>query len=172
MRKSSLAPMATAREFDHTADIGLEIRAGSPAGVFEAAAVGMFRLVVRPSRSHAARTSYALPGDVSGFVARRGGLLAARHSRIRLRAPDLSALLVAWLRELLYRFSGKQLVLTDFRVERLTARPGRASLVARVHGRPLDPRDRVLREIKAVTYHAATLEKTSRGYLGRVIFDV
>ncbi len=144
---------ATIREFDHTADIGLEIRAGSPAGVFEAAAVGMFRLVVRRGRP-------------SGRPGR------THVSRLTLEAPDLPGLLIAWLRELLYRFTGDHIVLTDFRVERFTERPGKASLVARVHGRPLDPRDRVLREIKAVTYHAATVEKTPRGYLGRAIFDV
>jgi SHS2 domain-containing protein len=42
-----------------------------------------------------------------------------------------------------------------------------------LRGEPFDPaRHRILKEIKAVTYHQASVEKTGDVWVARVIFDV
>ena len=142
----------TAREtevyefFDHTADLGLRIVSPDLDGLFRDAAEGFFSVVVEPSRP-------------------RGG---THEMELRLSADRLDHLLVDWLNELLYLFDTKQLLLDSIRVAVRGTR-----LVATARSRPADDgRDRMLHEVKAITYHGLRVERTSDGWLAEVILDI
>ena len=132
--------------FDHTADLGLRVVSPDLDGLFHDAALGFFSVVVEPS---------SLPGGT-------------RELEIRLSAERLDHLLIDWLNELLYLFDTQRLLLDTIRV---TVRGTRLAATAR--SRPMDrERDRMLHEVKAITYHGLKVEQTSDGWLAEVILDI
>lgn len=132
--------------FDHTADVGLRVTAPDLATVFCEAAQGLFSIIVEE-----------IPRGVS-----------SRRLDFRLEAEGAAFLLVDWLSELLYVFETKRLLLDAFEVDLHETR-----LTATALARPLDEdRDRLLREVKAVTYHGLRVEATQSGWLAEVILDI
>ena len=134
------------RIFDHTADLGVEITGASQEEVYAGAAGALFDLLTDLS---SVRESEERTLTVEG------------------EGPD--DLLVNFLRELLYSWNGK-----GFLMKRCTVRevaPRRLTAVLR--GEMYDPvRHRIRMEIKAVTYHQASIRRTAAGWMGRVVFDV
>lgn len=132
---------------DHTADVGLEVRASSRPALFERAAAGL-------------RTAIEGTGRGSGAV-------GPRVSRgIELAADDVASLLVAWLRELLFLHQVEGLAVREARFEQLDE-TGLAGTLT------LEPAAaRPVREIKGVTYHGLETEAREDGWRARVIFDV
>ncbi|MBW3535636.1 MAG: archease [Gemmatimonadetes bacterium] len=136
-------PVPGVRALEHTADLGLEVDAPDPAALFERAALGMVWLLdERP------------PPEPT------------LHRSVVLTAPDLPALLRAWLREILLWHemegfapsSATFTVLEDARLE------------AEVRGGAASPAP--VREIKGVTLHALAAEARNQRWWARVIFDV
>lgn len=127
---------------EHTADLGLAVEAPDPPELFLRAARGMIWLL-----------DEALPEP-------------EEEIRLSLAADDLPGLLRAWLRELLFRHEAEGFAVADARFERLDD----TGLEARVRGGPA-PRAPV-REIKGVTWHALSAERSGGGWRARVIFDV
>ena len=132
--------------FEHTADLGLRVRADDLNALFADAARGLFSMIVpdldsvRPSES----VSIAVEGDVS----------------------DL--LLFDWLNELLYTYEVRRLLLCQFEVEF-----GTSGLVATAKGEPIDPARHALdHEVKAITYHGLKLEQQDGRWLAEVIVDI
>jgi SHS2 domain-containing protein len=132
--------------FDHTADVGLRIRADTLDRLFADAAKGLFSLLVanlddvRPVEE----TTYALGPD------------------------DYDLLLFDWLAELLYTFETRKLLLSQFDVH-----AGTDGLRATARGEPIDPTRHVMaHEIKAITYHELKVERTNEGWLAEVIVDI
>ncbi len=77
-------------------------------------------------------------------------------------------LFVDWLHELLCLFETERLLLDGFDVEIHDTR-----LAATARAWTVDePRDRLLHEVKAVTYHHLRVEQTERGWLAEVILDI
>jgi len=131
------------RPLDHTADIGMDVRAPSLAELFHAAAAGL--------------VAFTCP--------RRDGVPTHAWERVQLEADDAALLLVAWLRELLYRMDTRQLCyvnaeFTEIGAQRLAARVGLAHCAA------------AIREIKGVTYHDLDVHREGTEWRARVIFDV
>jgi SHS2 domain-containing protein len=132
---------------DHTADVGLEVRASSLQTLFERAAAGMRTAIEGPARG---------PGSADARVTRA----------IELEAEDVASLLVAWLRELLFVHQVEGLAVRGVRFERLD-RTGLTGWLT------LEPaRARPVREIKGVTYHGLETSAYDGGWRARVIFDV
>jgi SHS2 domain-containing protein len=132
--------------FEHTADLGLRVRAATPDELFADAARGLFALIVETL------------DDVRPLHARA----------FRLEGADREYLLFDWLNELLFTFDSEHLLLSEFQV-RFTA----DGLTAQARGEPLDPtRHRLDHEVKAITYHALKVEQTSDGWLAEVIVDI
>ena len=132
--------------FDHTADLGLRVVAPDREALWREAASGLFSVIVEadPALEQPRRLSFAL------------------------EAPRDDYLFVDWLSELLYVFESEHLVLSDFEVRLAEGR-----LAATARGRPLDAgRDRLLHEVKAVTYHGLRLEAGPSGWLAEVILDI
>ena len=132
---------------DHTADIGIDIRADSLPQLFCNAALG---LVV--------------------FTCPRGAPNAAVGPRsvetVRLQADDAALLLAAWLRELLYLMEIRRLCFVHADFSELGPHALDASVV-------LAPCSTAIREIKGVTYHELEVRaEPGGGFRARVIFDV
>lgn len=135
--------------FEHTADIGIRIRAGDLATLFAEAARGMFSLI-------AADLDAVEPAEEMHF---------------RIDGPDPAYLLFDWLNELLYTFDTQHLVFVEFDV-RVDSPPVRG-LTATARGSKLDPdRHKPDHEIKAITYHGLKLERVAGGWLAEVVLDV
>lgn len=132
---------------EHTADIGIRAYGRTKEELFVHAAQGMFGLIVLPQ-----------------------GVRPERTIPIQARADGWENLLVAWLRELLYRFDAQHFVGKEFRIRRLD--PG--SIEAEVAGETLDlKRHAVEREVKAVTYCDLRVEQRADGvWTAQVIFDI
>ena len=135
--------------FDHTGDVGIDIRAASVGELF----------------ADAARAFCDTITDVAGV--RADAALA-----IGLSAPGLDLLLVDWLSELLYRFDTEGFLpaAADVAIRReadawrLRARvAGEAGAASRLPIKVL---------VKAVTYHALRVERDPDGWGARVILDI
>ncbi len=138
--------MGTFEVIEHTADIGIIARGDTLVEAFEAAAEGMFSLMVDP-----------------GTVENRAWL------ERQVEADDHEGLLVAWLNDLLAVVNIEAFVPVVFVVDQIS--PGRLS--ATVHGEPVDPdRHRFRRDVKAATYHMVEVKQIDGGWTARVIFDV
>jgi len=132
--------------FDHTADIGLRIRAADLDALFSDAARAMFSVIV-------ANLETVRPNQEVAFS---------------LEADELDELLRKWLAELLYTFHVRRLIFSEFTV---TVRPG--GLGATVRGEPIDPsRHEMDVEIKAVTWPGLRLERDGEGWMAEVIVDI
>ncbi len=132
--------------FEHTADVGLRIRAADVNGLFRDAAEALFAVIV---------------GDP-------GTIRPEREFEFRVAAEAHEELLHDWLAELLYTFDVRHVVLRDFKVE-----VGAVSLAAWARGEPIDPkRHPIDREVKAITYHALKIERVPDGWLAEVILDL
>jgi SHS2 domain-containing protein len=132
--------------FDHTADLGLRIRADDLRGLFEEAARALFSAMV-------ANLDEVRPVDEVTF---------------KIEGTERDELLRDWLAELLYTFDTRHLLLVQFEV-----RLDEAGLTATARGEPLDPQRHELgAELKAVTYHGLKVEQQQDGWLAEVIVDV
>jgi len=132
--------------FEHTADVGLRVRAGDLKGLFAEAGRGLFSLLVE-------NLDVVRPGAEVIF---------------EVEAGDLEDLLHDWLGELLYAFESKKLVLVEFEVKIEGLK-----LWARAAGEKLDERKHQLgQEIKAITYHGLVVRREAEGWMAEVIVDL
>jgi SHS2 domain-containing protein len=132
--------------FEHTADMGLRIRAHTLEELFAEAGRGFFALI-------------ATNLDAVKAVCQRD---------YEIGVDEVDYQLFDWLNELLYTFESDKLVLADFQV-RIDA--GRIRAVA--GGEPFDAeRHGADHEVKAITYHGLRVEKQQNGWLAEVIVDI
>jgi SHS2 domain-containing protein len=132
--------------FEHTADLGLRMRAKSLDALFAEAGRALFSVIVANFES--VEPVQELAFQVEGS-----------------RRDDL---LFDWLAELLYTFDTRQVLLSDFRV-----RVEQQGLQATAHGEPFDPdRHELDMEVKAITYHGLKVEQDGDGWLAEVIVDL
>lgn len=132
--------------FEHTADMGLRVRADGLNELFVDAARGLFSVMV--SNIDAVRT-----GEEIAFS---------------VEADDIEQLLHDWLAELLYTFHARRLVLVEFDVV-----VDGTTLTATARGEPIDvERHDIEVEVKAITWHGLKVERSEDGWLAEVIVDV
>lgn len=132
--------------FDHTADLGLEVSAGTVEELYAAASFALFDLLTELSTVR------------SGIV-----------REIVVTGEDPADLLVNFLREILYLWNGEGFLVKSCLVREATPR----RLKTLLRGEFFDPaRHGIKLEIKAVTYHQATVCETEEGFLAKVVFDV
>jgi SHS2 domain-containing protein len=132
--------------FDHTADLGLRVRAPGLETLFAEAATAVFSAIV---------------SDLTTVMPR-----VCRE--VRLPPDDREYLLFDWLKHLLFVFDSEHLLFSRFQV-----RLGDEGLVGSAWGEPLDRDRHVLEhEVKAITYHGLRVEPTGDGWLAEVIVDI
>jgi SHS2 domain-containing protein len=138
------------RQIDHTGDLGVEVEAAREDDLYAACASAMFDI-----------------------LAEAGGVAEAEARRLRVTAPDREVLLVRWLRELLYLHAAEGWIFRSFEVE-LGGEEGARWLSGEARGERFDAsRHRIRTELKAVTYHQASVRRGPEGgWTARVIFDV
>jgi SHS2 domain-containing protein len=134
---------------EHTADVGIEVRAATLEALFVDAAAGFCDVI----------TEMALIG---------GG----EERPFEVDAAGLDLLLVAWLEELLFRFETTGVLYA--RGEASVEGKGESwSLRARMRGERFDAARHPLRvQVKAVTYHGLEVARDEQGWRARVIFDI
>ncbi len=131
---------------DHTADVGIVVRAATLRDLFETAAEAMFSFLIDPLT-----------------VENR----AWRERRVD--ADDREGLLVAWLNDLLVLLNGEEFVPRLFVVDEVSEQRLRAT----VHGEPVDPaRHHFRHDVKAATHHGVDVRREGDGWTVRIIFDV
>jgi SHS2 domain-containing protein len=132
--------------FEHTADLGIRVCAGSLDELFADAARGLFGVM----------------------VANVEGVKLVQEETFQLPGSNREELLHDWLSELLYTFYTRRLVLAEFHVQ-----VGAAGISATARGEPLDPRrHEISGEVKAITWHGLKVEQLADGWRAEVIVDV
>ena len=132
--------------FDHTADLGLRMRAEGLDELFADAGRALFSVI----------------------VANFDDVRPVQEVALTIEGDRRDDLLFDWLAELLYTFDTRRLLLSEFRV-----RVGGHGLEATARGEPFDPdRHELDVEVKAITYHGLKVERDGNGWLAEVIVDL
>ena len=132
--------------FEHTADLGLRVRAPDLNTLFAEAGRGFFAILVE--NLDEVRTVQTVEFEVSG--------------------EDRVYLFFDWLNELLYQFDTGGLLLSRFEVTL-----DEHGLKATARGEPVDvDRHRLIHEVKAITYHRLIVEQDNDGWIAEVIVDI
>lgn len=139
---------------DHTADVGVAVRAPTLEDLFRRAAAAMVALVSGAEEGPATLD----PSSIGPHAADSGS------HRVELDAPDLEALLVAWLREILFLFQVRAYAYAGAHFDVLSD----TRLVARIDGTAAEP----VMELKGVTYHALAVGRIGDDWTARIVFDV
>ena len=131
---------------DHTADIGIKASGETLEDLFETAAEAMFDQIVDTRR-----------------------LKGLARSRLEVTGIDREDLMISWLRELLFLWNGREMLVKRAAIKAISE----TALSAVVIYDPYDPQTHeILTDIKAVTYHGIRVEKSEAGWESTVIFDV
>jgi SHS2 domain-containing protein len=140
--------MGHAETFDHTADLGLRIRAADLHDLFQTAAEGLFDVI----------------------VANRDAVRDVHQERLSLATDSTEDLLIEWLNELIYRSETEHRLYGRFNV---TVDADGRGLNAVIRGEPVDPTRHVLdHEVKAVTHHGVRIVRDEEGFVAEVILDI
>jgi SHS2 domain-containing protein len=132
--------------FEHTADLGLRIRGGDLGALFAEAARALFSVIV---------TNLDAVRPLQQFD-------------FHLEGEHIDDLLHDWLDELLFTFSTRYVLLSQFDV---SVRDNVLTGIGR--GEALDPaRHELDLEVKAITYHGLKVQPEGEGWLAEVIVDV
>jgi len=133
--------------FEHTADVGLRVRASNVSDLFAEAGRALFSLL----------------------VANLDAVQPRCERTLQLQADDYEYLLFDWLNELLFQFETEHFLLVEFKVH---VKPGEINAVCR--GEPVDRELHQLdHEVKAITYHGLTCRQEPSGeWFAEVIVDI
>ena len=131
---------------DHTADFGIHVFGADAKDLFANAAFALFDLIT----------------DIDA-------LKGLNEHEVHITGDDWPDTMVNWLRELLYLWTCKEMLVKATDIFYLTEH----ELTARVKFDPYDPdRHEIKNEIKAVTYHQIQVESGPLGWDSKIIFDV
>mgnify|MGYP001071914662 CR=1 FL=1 len=132
--------------FEHTADLGLRMRAESLDELFADAGRALFSVIVANFES----------------------VEPVQELSFKIQGSRRDDLLLDWLAELLHTFDTRRVLFCDFRV-----RVEEEGLQATARGEPFDPaRHDLDMEVKAITYHGLKVERDGQGGLAEVIVDL
>jgi SHS2 domain-containing protein len=132
--------------FDHTADLGLRIRATDLNTLFAEAGQALFATLVENLDT----------------------VKPVRKLDVTISGDDREYLLYDWLKELLYHFDAEHVLLSRFEVK-----VGADGLQGSAWGELLDPaRHELSHEVKAITYHGLRVEPEGDGWVAEVIVDI
>ncbi|HLA26985.1 MAG TPA: archease [Syntrophales bacterium] len=134
------------RVFDHTADLGIQVFGRTVEEIFVNGAHALFHLIA----------------DLDQVQLTEERIITAAGT-------DRNELWVNYLRECLHVFNGEGLLMRECVILSLD----QSNVTARLRGEILNHnRQQIKQEIKAVTYYQASVRKTKRGWIGKVICDV
>ncbi len=132
---------------DHTADLGIEVTGRTKKELFTKAALSLMDIV----------------GE------RKETPSCGKEKTLTVEGSDPADLLINFLREILYLFNGEALTVEDCNIQECSNQ----RLVAKLRVEPYNKEKYSMKmEVKAVTYHGLSVERTNSGWKARVIFDV
>ena len=132
---------------DHTADMGIEVTGRTKRELFTKAALSLMDIMVERKRTGA----------------------GVKEKALTVEGSDPADLLINFLREILYLFNGERLVVVSCSIVML----GKRKLLANIALESYNSKKHLFKtELKAVTYHGLSVEKTKNGWKARIIFDV
>ena len=138
-------PVKNYEILEHTADIRIRVFADTLNGLFINAALARFDILAEKE-------------DSDKIVVK---------ALIIQEAIDVEELFINWLNELLSLSAAKELIFSEFKINKLT----NTSLDIECFGASASGY-RINTEIKAATYHELKIEKNDKGWKAEVIFDV
>jgi len=131
---------------DHTADFGIHVYGSDSKELFANAAWAVFDIITEIDQ-----------------------LTGLDFCDIEVSGDDWPDLMVNWLREVLYLWNGKELLVKKARILSLSE----TELTATLECDPFNPDRHVIKtEIKAVTYHQIQVNSSPSGWEARIIFDI
>ena len=131
---------------DHTADFGIQVFGADSRELFSNAALALFDVITEMDE---------LNGDDSCDITASG--------------EDWSDLMINWLREILYLWNGREMLVKSVQVLSLSEN----KISAKIYFDAYKPdRHAIKTEIKAVTYHQIQVKRSATGWKARVIFDI
>jgi SHS2 domain-containing protein len=131
---------------DHTADLGIHVTGADVKQLFIHAGLALFDMIADASRPE-----------------------NTEERRVSVRGVDWPDLMVAWLRELLYLWAGKSLLVQAIHIEAIDP----FIVSGRVGCTPFIPgRHKIRHDVKAVTYHHIDVIQTAVGWESTIILDV
>jgi len=132
--------------FEHTADLGLRIRAATLPELLAEAGRGLLAVLV------------ADPASVK----------PVEQVDLRIDGSEPEDLFFDWLAELLFVFDAQRLLLAEFQI-----RQDASGVSAIARGQRFDPALHELdHAVKAITYHGLRVVQDSNGWLAEVIVDL
>lgn len=134
------------RLIDHTADFGIHVFGSDPGDLFKNAAGALFDQLT----------------DVNV-------LKGNNEKRLTITGGDWPDLMVNWLRELLYLWTGRDMLVKRVAIHEITADRLSATVLYDFFERE---RHVIKEEIKAVTYHQIQVTEGPGGWEAKIIFDV
>lgn len=131
---------------DHTADLKIRIIGASQAGLFKNAGLALADLICEANT-----------------------LTPDEAHTIEIEGDDPADLMVNYLRELLYQWSGNEKLIKTVDILNISDN----TLSARIHTTRYNAdQHTILNEIKAVTYHQITVGPANDGWQATVVFDI
>jgi SHS2 domain-containing protein len=130
---------------EHTADVRMEVFGNSSEDLFHNAALG-FADILKESADPEKTQLISL----------------------QINSDNIEDLLIDWLRELLYLHEAKKLLLLCVNSLSIKNNTLRASITAA----PISETNQPEIELKGVTYHKFSIQKSETGYSAKIIFDI
>jgi SHS2 domain-containing protein len=138
---------------EHTADVGLHVRARDLKTLFQRAAEGMASIIIDPET-----------------------VLCKQEKTIFVEENTLEEMFLRWLKEILYEMEKSGMVFSQFTVNRDNfshRNPKKYSMLGNLRGEEIDlARHEICMEIKAVTRHGFSLGKKGSYWESKILFDV
>jgi SHS2 domain-containing protein len=134
------------RIIDHTADFGIQVFGSDLKDLFSNAAFDMFDQITIVKDLH-----------------------PEKELKINVNGSDWPDLMINWLRELLYLWTGKERLVGKVKI--LSIVEYKLSATVKYDTYKSD-RHVITNDIKAVTYHQILVNQVAKGWESRIIFDV
>ncbi len=115
----------------------------------------------------------AMAGGLADVMCDRSQVRSAEARTVRVESPDIEALAVDFLSQLVYIFAVDHFMPAEATVTIRAGSEGELALTAELHGETYDPtRHEIRTEVKAVTYHQLKVADEGGRWVGRVILDL
>jgi len=131
---------------DHTADFGMQVFGSDSQELFTNAALALFDVITEM--------------DV---------LKGLDSCNITVSGEDWPDLMINWLREVLYLWNGKEMLVKSVQILSLSENKISAKIYFDAY---MPDRHIINTEIKAVTYHQIQVKSSSSGWKAQIIFDI
>jgi SHS2 domain-containing protein len=134
------------RLIDHTADFGIHVSGTDSKDLFANAAQALFDVIT----------------DIDS-------LTGQNSCHMEVSGEDWADLMVNWLREMLYLWNGREMLVKSVQILSLTEN----KIFARIYFDVYMPDRHIIKtEIKAVTYHQIQVKSSPSGWKAQIIFDI